>query len=142
TDGGVLRFAGKSARATRASRRKRRTAAARLSSLRIHEYETLLHQGFLIVERHAMQINERLRIHKHSNVIELKDSVTFARLSVETNVVAQARATAALHAKAQAALLGRNAFLGHGAAHLREGLVRHDNAFCRCCLRYGLFGCC
>src|SRR5207248_5081217 len=85
--------------------RKRRSAPAGLTRVRIHKNESLLHQCFLIIEGHSVQIDERFRVHEKSDVPELKNAVTFARLRVEPNVVAQARASAALNTHAQAALL-------------------------------------
>src|SRR5580704_3538067 len=94
-----------------ASGGERSPAAARLRCLGIHEYEALLHQRFLIIQGHAVQVDERLRVDKDPHVAELEDAVPLARLRVEPDVVAQARTTATLHAEAKAALLGRNAFL-------------------------------
>ena len=71
-----------------------------------------------------MQVDERLRIDEHAHIAELEDAVALARLRVEADVVAQARASAALHAQAQSALLGRNAFLDHGRADLGQRLLR------------------
>ena len=71
-----------------------------------------------------MQIDERLRIDEHAHIVKLEDAVAFARLRVEADVVAQPGTAAALHAQAQAALLGRNAFLRHRAANLRARLSR------------------
>src|SRR5256885_11024122 len=47
------------------SGRERRPATARLRSLWIYKDESLLHQSFLIVQGHAVQINEGLRVDKH-----------------------------------------------------------------------------
>src|ERR1700729_3355290 len=47
---------------------ERSPAAARLRCLGIHEYEALLHQRFLVVEGHTIQVDERLWVHKDSNV--------------------------------------------------------------------------
>src|SRR5579864_1880562 len=89
-----------------ASGGERSAAAARLRRLRIHEYEALLHQRFLIIQDHAVQVDERLGIDKDSHITELEDAVALARLRIETDVVAQAGTSSALHAEAQAALLG------------------------------------
>ena len=94
--------------------------------------EALLHQRFLIVQGHAVQIDERLRVHEHAHVAELEDAVTIAGLRIEADVVAQARTSSALYAQAQAALLRRHAFLGHGDAHLGQGFLGHEDAFGRC----------
>src|SRR5947209_13481179 len=78
---------------------ERRTTTARLRRVRIDEVETLLHQALLIIEHHPMQVDERLRIHEHAYALELIHAVAFARLRIEPNVVAQPRASAALHAQ-------------------------------------------
>ena len=60
---------GRGARATRSrSGRERSSAATRLARLRIHKYEALLHQRLLIIQGHAMQVDERLRINKHPHI--------------------------------------------------------------------------
>src|SRR5215831_4720370 len=113
---------------TRSSGRKRGSATAGLRRLRVHENEALLHQRLLVVEGHAVQINERLGIDKHPYVAELKNPITFPRLRVEADVVAEARTTAALDAKTQTAQLGRNALFDHRATDLGDGLVRHRDS--------------
>src|ERR1700752_1447372 len=110
------------------SGRERSSTTTRLRGLGIHEDESLLHQRFLIIQDHAVQINERLRVDEHAHVVELKDAIAFARLRVETDVIAETRTATTLHAKAQSALLGRNAFLGHRAAYLNQGFVSDLNA--------------
>src|SRR5271157_1972319 len=94
------------------SRRERSAAAATLRGLGIHEDESLLHQCFLVVQDHAVQVDERLGIDENAYIAVLEDAVAFAGLGVEADVIAQTRTAAALHAQAQSALLGRNAFLG------------------------------
>src|SRR5215469_10536203 len=96
-----------------ASGGERSSAAAGLRRLRVYKYESLLHQRFLIIQGHTVQVDERLRINKDPHVAELKDAVAFARLRVETDVIAQPRAATTLHPKAQSPLLRRNAFLSH-----------------------------
>src|SRR5581483_2858122 len=71
------------------SSRERTPTAAGLRRIRIHEDEALLHQRLLVVERHAVQVDEGLRINKYAHVAELKNAIAFARLRVEANVVAQ-----------------------------------------------------
>src|SRR5437773_475891 len=88
-------FADEGARATLA--RERRSAAAGLLRIRVHENEPLLHQGFVVVERHSMEIDKRLRIYEHPDIAELKDAVTFPRLRIEANVITQTGASSALH---------------------------------------------
>ena len=52
-----------------------------------------------------MKIDEGLWVDKNADVSELKHTVALARLRIEPYVVAQARASAALHAETKAALL-------------------------------------
>src|SRR5208283_956342 len=61
----------------------------------------------------------------------LKHAIAFTRLRVEPYVVAQARASTALHAQAKAALLRRNVLFHHGRTNLLERVVRHLNALGR-----------
>src|SRR5580704_6281258 len=56
-----------------ASGGERSPAAARLRCLGIHEYEAQLHQRFLVVQGHAVQVNEGFRIHKDPYIAELED---------------------------------------------------------------------
>ena len=76
--------------AGQASGRERSPAATRLGGLGIHKDEALLHQRFLIVQDHTVQVDERLRVHKDTHVAELENAVAFAWLSVEADVVTQA----------------------------------------------------
>ena len=84
--------------------------------IRVHEHEALLHERLLVIQGHAVQVDERFRIDEDSHIAKLEDAVTLARLRVEANVVAQPGASAALHAKTQSALLGRDAFFHDGGA--------------------------
>src|SRR5438876_4598367 len=77
--------------------RERCAAAAGLLRIRVHENESLLHQGLVVVQRHSVQIDKRFRIYKDPNIAELKNAVTFARLRIEANVVTQTGASSALH---------------------------------------------
>src|SRR5947208_4340379 len=103
--------------------RERCAAAAGLLRIGVHENESLLHQGLVVVQRHSVQIDKRFRIYKDPNIAELKNAVTFARLRIEANVVTQTRASAALHAYAQPTLVRRHAFLGHRRANLANRLL-------------------
>src|SRR3981189_3530576 len=76
--------------------RERTSAAAGLGRVRILEHKALLHQGFAVIENHPVQIDERLRVHKNSDILELKHTVALARLRVEPYVVTHARASAPL----------------------------------------------
>src|ERR1700677_370251 len=78
--------------------RERTAAAARLRRVRVHEDESLLYQRLVVIERQSVQINERLWVDKNPHIVELKHAVTLARLRIEPYVVAQARASATLHA--------------------------------------------
>src|ERR1035441_37820 len=89
-------------------------ATTGLGRVRVHEHESLLHQGFVVIERHPVQIDEGLRVHKNPHISKLKHTVALARLRIEPYVVSQARASAALHAQTKATLLRRNVFFHHG----------------------------
>src|SRR5512141_1384307 len=102
---------------------ERSSAAAGLRCLRVYENKSLLHQRFLIIQNHAMQVDERLRIDKHANVIELKNTIALAWLGIKPDVIAQAGTSSALYPETQPALFGRDAFFGHGAADFRDRLV-------------------
>ena len=104
-------------------RRERRTAAAGARGVRIDEVESLPHQRLFVVQRHAVQIEERLGIDEDAHAVELVDAVALAGLRVELDGIRKPRAAAAHHAQAQAALFGRNAFLGHGGADALDGAV-------------------
>src|SRR4051794_37213595 len=60
--------------------RERCAATAGLLCVRIDEHEALLHQRFLIIQRQASEVDERLRIHKDANIAELKNAVALTRL--------------------------------------------------------------
>src|SRR6266446_3506913 len=128
---------GRSPVTTRSSLRERTSAAAGLGRVRILEYEALLHQGFAVIENHPVQIDERLRVHKNPDVSELKHTVALARLRIESYVVTQARASAALHAQPKPALLRRNIFFHHRGANPLERVVGHLDALGRSLGRRG-----
>src|SRR3954463_1787 len=117
--------------ATQALGGERSPAAARLRSLWIYKDESLLHQSFLIVQGHAVQINKGLRVYKHSHIAELENTVALTRLGVEADVITQSRTSATLSSKTQATLLGRDAFFNHRASNLRDGLFGHLNTLRR-----------
>src|SRR5664280_3670320 len=108
---------------------KRSAAAASLLRIRVLEGEALVHQALFVIENHAVQVNEGLRIDKDANVFKLKDAIAFARLRVETDVVTQSRTTTTLHTQTQSALGWRDVFLRHRQANAGQRLVRHLNAF-------------
>jgi len=95
----------RSARATRSSG-ERSAQPHDFGGLGIHKNESLLHQRFLVIENHAVQIDKRLRIDEHPHIAKLEDAIAFAWLRVETNVIAQTGTAAALYAKAQSTCSG------------------------------------
>src|SRR5208283_4253476 len=83
-----------------------------------------MHQGLLVIQNHAVQVNERLRIDEDANVFELKNAIAFARLRVEADVVAQPRTATTLHTQAQPALGRGNIFLRHRRPDASYRLLR------------------
>src|SRR3954471_4158243 len=69
--------------------RERGSATAGLLCVRVDEHEALLHERFLIIERQAGEIDERLRVNEDADIAELEDAVALARLRVELDLVAQ-----------------------------------------------------
>src|SRR6266481_1354874 len=124
-------WTGRSPVSTRSSLRERTSAAAGLGRVRILEHESLLHQAFAVIENHPVQVDERLRVHKNPDVSELKHTVALARLRIESYVVTQARASAALHAQTKSTLLRRNILFHHRGANLLERIVGHLDALGR-----------
>src|SRR5882672_939338 len=112
-------------------RRERSPASARLLRVRIYEHELLLHQGFVVIQYHAVQVDERLRVDEDADVAILEHTIPLSRLRIKAHVVAQPRTTTALHAEPHAPLLGRDAFLGQSAAHFGQGLLGDLDAFRR-----------
>src|ERR1039457_6790374 len=108
--------------------RERRTAAAGSRGVRIDKVESLPHQRLLVIERHAVQIEKRLGIDEHTHAVELIDAVALAWPRIELDGIRKSRAAAAHHAQPQAALFGRNAFLGHRSANALDGALRHLQA--------------
>src|SRR6266581_3501349 len=60
--------------------RKTRSTSAALFCVRIGEDKPTLHQRFFPIQHHSVQINEGLRIHKHSYIAIHKYTVAIARL--------------------------------------------------------------
>src|ERR1035437_1426131 len=104
--------------------RERRTAAAGARGVRIDEGESLAHQRLFIVQRHAVQVDERLGIDEDSHTIKFINAVALAGLRVELDGIRKPRASAAYHAQAQSALCGRDAFLGQGHANALNRFFR------------------
>src|ERR1035437_5742025 len=84
--------------------RERRTAAAGARGVRVDEVESLAHQRLFIVQRHAVQVDERLGIDEDSHTIKFINAVALAGLGIELDGVGKSRASAAYHAQAQSAL--------------------------------------
>jgi len=76
--------------------------------------------AFLVVQNHAVQIDERLRIDENANVVELKDPITFTRLRVKSGRYSLDRNSRRPVRPDAAALVRRDAFLSHRAAHLAQ----------------------
>src|SRR5205823_12256592 len=68
---------------------ERSAAATRLLRIGIDEVEALLHQRVFPIQDHAVQVDERLGIHKDAHVGKLENAVAFARMRVEADVVGQ-----------------------------------------------------
>src|SRR5271154_1346387 len=80
---------------------KRGATAAGLGRVGIDEVEALQHQGLFVIENHAVQIDERLRIDKDTDVVELVNPVALPGLGVEPNVIREPRAPSAGNAEAK-----------------------------------------
>src|SRR4051812_29318083 len=106
-----------------------RPATAGFLRVRVDEVEALLHQRLFVVQHHAVQVDEALRVHEQAHTIELIHAVALTRLRIEADVVAQSAASAALYAHAKSALFRRNILLRHGYADLLQRALRHLNAF-------------
>ena len=63
-----------------------------------------MHQRVLLIQRHAVQIENALGIHENLHVVEVEDLVGWPRLRVELELIAEAGASAAQHAQAQPTL--------------------------------------
>src|ERR1035437_7947143 len=87
-----------------------------MCGVRIDKVKSLPHQRLLVVQSHAVQIEERLGIDEDPHTVKLVDAVALAWLRIELDRVRKPRASAAHYAQAQSALFRRNAFLGHGHA--------------------------
>ena len=82
-DSGIDDFQHESTPAKRFLRREGRTAAAGARGVRIDEVESLTHQRLFVVQRHAVQIEERLGIDEDAHAVELVDAVAFAGMGIE-----------------------------------------------------------
>ncbi len=117
-------------------RREAATATAGFRRIWIDEVEALTHEALFIVEHHACQIEEGLRVNEDPHRLgsagivrglqtraEDEDAVALAGLRVKADVVAQPRAAAALNAEAQAASVRRDAFLGQRNANALQRVL-------------------
>src|SRR5450756_1106619 len=117
-------------------RREGRAAAAAFGGVGVDEVEALAHEGLFEVQHHAGEIDEALGVDEDANglrgcVVEDEGAVALAGLGVETDVIAEAGATAALDAETQTALFGRDVLLGHGGANALERLRGEADTFDR-----------
>src|SRR6266702_1443334 len=102
-------------------------AAAVPRRVRILKDESLAHECLFVLERRAVQVQKTFRVHEDARAVLLKNLVAVARLCVKPHGVGQTRAPAALHANAQAAPFGRDAFLFEQRADLpRSALGQVD----------------
>ena len=60
-------------------KRKRRSAAAALLRVRIFEDEAGLHQRFLVIERHAAQVEQALGVDEDVHAVETRRRDRWAR---------------------------------------------------------------
>ena len=72
----------------------------------IFDHEGVLHQRFLVIERHLVEEGEALGVDEYLGAAELEYVVARARLAVELNGVGQPVAASAANAQAQAADVG------------------------------------
>src|SRR5208283_4606612 len=107
------------------SLRKRSAAATRFLRVRVLEHEPLVHQGLLVIQNHAVQINERLRIDEDANVFELKNTIAFARLRVEADVVTQSGTATTLDTQAKPAFGRRDIFFRQRRTDTSYRLLGH-----------------
>ena len=119
------------ARQTTEALRKRGAASAGAGGVGIAKDKSLLHQRLLVVEHHAVQVDERFRVNEEADAIELEDPVALAGLAIEADVLALPRAPSALHPQVKPAALLGNILLGHGAAHAGDGLLCNRDALRR-----------
>src|SRR6201993_2059390 len=110
-------------------------AAAGFCGVGVDEVEALAHEGFFEVEDHSGEVEEALGVDEESDRRGVSwvaggfdacsvdvDAVALAGLRVEADGVAESGAASSLDAYPEAALLGRDAFLGHCDADALEGV--------------------
>lgn len=113
------------------SSRKRRAAAAGFAGVGIDEVEALPNDRLLVIQGHAAEVKEGLRVDKDPHILKVEHSVALPGLRVELDVVGETRAAPALHAKAQPALCGRNTLLSHGRADALDRALGHLDSLLR-----------
>jgi hypothetical protein len=96
--------------------------------MRIDEVEALPHQRFFVVENHSVEVDKRLGIHKDANIFKVVHTIPFTRLRVETDVIGETRAAAALDAQTEPPLFRGDSFFGHGYANPLQGAIRYLDA--------------
>ena len=93
-------------------------ATAALLGIGVVEYEGALQQGFVVVERHALQIFVALGIDENLHPFVLEDVVGGARLRLQLEFVAQTGTAASHHAQPEPTL---DMVRLQGLANLRDG---------------------
>src|SRR5882672_3881586 len=83
------------------SGRKGRATAATLFGMRVVEHESGLNQRVLPVERHSVQIHHALGINKDLHVLKTEDLIRGPGLSIELELIAEPRTSAAQNAQTQ-----------------------------------------
>jgi hypothetical protein len=106
----------------------------------VDEVEALAHQRLLVVEDHAVEVDEALGVDEDADgrgvgeggvkvsLGEGVDAVALAGLGVELDVVAEAGATAAGDAHSEASGVGGDVLLGHGDANALQRAQRNLDA--------------
>ena len=115
---------------------ERRAAATGASGVGVDDVESLADQGFLVVQRDSVEVNERLGIDEDARAVEFVDAIGFARTRVDAHGVGEPRAAAAFDAEPQAAFFSQDAFLGQNFADVPDGAFSNKYAI-GLGLRYG-----
>src|SRR5579872_3071009 len=111
-------------------RRKRSAAAAVLLGVGILEHKARLHQRFLVIERHAVEIKQALGIDDDLHAVKFEYLVGRTLFGIKPELVAQARAAAAKHAETQHSL---DTLLGESLPDLVDRLRRDLDHWLRLC---------
>ena len=99
----------------------------------IDEVKALPHQRLLVVENHTVEIDERLGVDEDANIFKVVHTIPLTRLRIETNVIRETRAAAALNAQAEPPLLRGDSFFGHSYANPLQSALRYlDALLIRC----------